>query len=68
MIGAAWLICKRKSNTFSQNILVFGFFFSALFFLTTANYVAGDLDSSTLMWWDIVDSFAAMLAIPTMYL
>lgn len=68
LIGAAWLICRRESNTFSQNILVLGFFFSALFFLCTANYVVGDLDSSTLMWWDIIDSFAAMLAIPIMYL
>ncbi|MEG1289112.1 MAG: AraC family transcriptional regulator [Bacteroidales bacterium] len=68
LIGVAWFICKRESNTLSQNILVLGFFFSALFFLSTANYIAGDLNSSTLMWWDIVDSSAAMLAIPTMYL
>ncbi|MEG2096268.1 MAG: AraC family transcriptional regulator, partial [Alistipes sp.] len=68
LFGATWLICNRKSNSRAQNILVAGFLASALFFLTTANYIAGDLDSSTLMWWDIVDSFAAMLAIPLMYL
>ncbi|MEG2163425.1 MAG: helix-turn-helix transcriptional regulator [Bacteroidales bacterium] len=45
-----------------------GFFISALFFLCTANYIAGHLDRATFMWWDIIDSFAAMLAIPTMYL
>ncbi|MEG1645448.1 MAG: hypothetical protein RR279_06345, partial [Alistipes sp.] len=56
LFGATWLICNRKSNSRAQNILVAGFLASALFFLTTANYIAGDLDSSTLMWWDIVDS------------
>lgn len=68
LIGAVWLICKRESNTFSQNILALGFFISTLFFLCTANYIAGVLDSATFVWWDILDSFSAMLAIPTMYL
>ena len=68
LIGAAWLICNRKSNTRAQNILVAGFLSSAIFFLTTANYVVGDLDSSTFMWWDIADSFGTMLIIPTMHL
>lgn len=68
LIGAVWLISKRESKTFSEKILVVGFLFSALFFLSTANYIAGSIDSSTFMWWDIVDSFAAMFTIPTMYL
>lgn len=68
LVGAAWLICKRESNTFSEKVLVVGFLLSALLFLCTANYVAGSLDSSTFMWWDIVDTFAAMFTIPTMYL
>ncbi|MEG1543652.1 MAG: AraC family transcriptional regulator, partial [Tannerellaceae bacterium] len=68
LIGAAWLICNRKSNTRAQNILVVGFLASGTFFLTTANYIVGNLDSSTLMWWDIVDSFGTMLIIPTMHL
>lgn len=62
------MICRRESNTLSQNILIIGFLFSALFFLCTANYVVGPLDSSTFMWWDIVDCFVAMMTIPTMYL
>ncbi|MEG0519297.1 MAG: hypothetical protein RR555_10600, partial [Bacteroidales bacterium] len=68
LIGATWLICNRKSNTRAQNILVVGFLASGTFFLTTANYIVGNLDSSTLMWWDIVDSFGTMLIIPTMHL
>lgn len=68
LIGATWLICNRKSNTRAQNILTIGLLASAIFFLTTTNYVVGDLDSSTLMWWDIVDSFGTMLIIPTMHL
>ena len=68
LVGVAWLICKRESNTLSENILVVGFLLSALFFLCTANYVAGSLDSATFMWWDVIDSFAAMFTIPTMYL
>ena len=68
LIGAAWLVCRRESNTLPQKILAVGFLFAALFFLCTANYVVGSLDSSTFMWWDITDCFVAMLTIPTMYL
>lgn len=68
LIGAVWLICNRKSNTRAQNILAIGFLFSAILFICTANHIAGFLDSTTFMWWDIVDSFATMFAIPTMYL
>lgn len=68
LIGAVWLIFKRRSNTLSQNILAVGFLVSTLSFLCTANYIAGFLDCTTFMWWDITDSFSTMLLIPVMYL
>lgn len=68
MIGAAWLICKRKSTTRSQKILTVGFLDSAVFFFCTAIYIGTTLDSTTFVWWDVIDSFATLLVIPTMYL
>lgn len=68
LVGAAWMICKREGNIRSQNILIVGFLISALFFLSTVSYLAGFVESTTFMWWDVIDSFVTMLAIPTMYL
>lgn len=68
LFGAAYLISKREANTRSQKILTVGFLISALFFLCTANYVIGQTDTASFIWWDIIDSFATMLTIPSMYL
>lgn len=71
LIGAIWLICKRKSNTKAQNILIFCFVFSSIFFLCAANYsLGGDhyTDYVDYVWWDATDSLFSLLAIPTMYL
>lgn len=68
LIGAIWLLCKGKSNTKAQNILALCFLLSSVFFLCTANYIAGVSDYVAYMKWDMVDSFATLLVIPTMYL
>lgn len=68
MVGAAWLICKRKSASRSQKILTVGFIDSAVFFFCTAIYIGAKLDSTMFVWWDVIDSFATLLVIPTMYL
>lgn len=68
LIGAAWLLCKAKSNTKAQNLLVLCFLLSSLFFLCTANYIVGVSDYVAYMKWDMVDSFATLLVIPAMYL
>lgn len=68
LIGATWLLCKREGNLLSKNLLIVGFLVSAVFFLCTARYISGPIRAETFMWWDIVDTFATMSVIPTMYL
>lgn len=68
LIGATWLLCKREGNSHSQSLLIVGFFISAVFFLCTAYYISGSNHAEAFMWWDIVDTFASMFVIPTMYL
>lgn len=68
LFGAAILLCKRKTNTRAQDILMLCLILSSIFFLCSANYIAGVTDYATYMTLDIVDSFVTLLVIPTMYL
>lgn len=68
LFSAAWLICKRESNTKAQNILVLCFLLSGVFFFCTANYIGGISDYATYRWVDILDCLVTPFTIPTMYL
>lgn len=66
--GGAWLLCKKKSNTRAQNILILCFLFSSVFFFCTANYIGGISDYITYRRIDILDCLVTPFTIPTMYL
>lgn len=68
LFGATWLLCKKKSNTRAQNILILCFLLSGVFFFCTANYIGGISDYVTYRRLDILDCLVTPFTIPMMYL
>lgn len=68
LFGAAWLLCKKESNTKAQHILTLCLLLSVVFFFCTANYIVGIPDYITYRRLDILDCFVTPFIIPSMYL
>lgn len=68
LFGATSLLCKKKSNTRAQNILILCFLLSGIFFFCTANYIEGVPDYVTYRRLDILDCLVTPFTIPMMYL
>ena len=68
LFGAIWLICKKRTNTRAQNILILCFLLSGVFFFCTANYIGGISDYVTYRRLDILDCLLTPFTIPMMYL
>lgn len=62
------LFCERKSNSRSQNVLIFYVMLASISFFTVANYLAGITDYALYYKLDIVDGFVTLSVFPMMYL
>ena len=68
LVYAILLICRRKHNSKSQNILSLFLLLASISLLIFANYMAEISDYETYAILDTVDAFITPLIIPMMYL
>lgn len=68
LVYAILLICRRKHNSKSQNILALFLLLTGISLLIFANYMAEITDYATYAVLDTVDAFITPLILPIMYL